>query len=128
MLCFQDPKAKYEFLDQLSHAGADSADIVYRVRDRKTSQSYACKRISKHQMDYAGSCLRYTHPCGLHQVVICFLDKSWDHEGVNVGVCGSRGSLGRMFASASTLPKKLFEHQVDPLCQASMSGCIPQQI
>ena len=56
----QDPKAKYEFLDQLSHAGADSADIVYQVRNRKTNQSYACKRISKHQTDYAGSCLRYT--------------------------------------------------------------------
>ena len=55
----QDPKAKYEFLDQLSHAGADSADIVYRVRHRKTNQRYACKRISKHQLDYAGSCLRY---------------------------------------------------------------------
>ena len=55
----QDPKVKYEFLDQLSHAGADSADIVYRVRHRKTNQRYACKRISKHQLDYAGSCLRY---------------------------------------------------------------------
>ena len=55
----QDPKAKYEFLEQLSHAGADSADIVYRVRHRKTNQLYACKRISKHQLDYAGSCLRY---------------------------------------------------------------------
>lgn len=55
----QDPQAKYEFLDQLSHAGADSADIVYSVRHRKTNQRYACKRISKHQTDYAGSCLRY---------------------------------------------------------------------
>ena len=54
----QDPKAKYEFLDQLSHAGADSADIVYSVRHRKTNQRYACKRISKHQTDYAGSCCR----------------------------------------------------------------------
>ena len=74
---FQDPKAKYEFLDQLSHAGADSADIVYRVRDRKTSQSYACKRISKHQ-DYAGSCLRYCYLAGLtslHSICLLHISK-----------------------------------------------------
>jgi hypothetical protein len=56
-------------LDQLSHAGADSADIVYSVRNRKTNQRYACKRISKHQLDYAGSCMRSdpdTHLSGLH--------------------------------------------------------------
>ncbi|CAL5223476.1 g5999 [Coccomyxa viridis] len=78
-----DPKAKYEFLDQLSHAGADSADIVYRVRDRKTSQSYACKRISKHQMDYAGSCLRVGANAGA----------GWTHEAQMLARCSAHPNI-----------------------------------
>jgi hypothetical protein len=48
----------YEFLHQLSHTSADSSDIVYRVRHHKSGEYYACKRISKHQSDYGGSCTR----------------------------------------------------------------------
>ncbi len=54
----QDVKAEYEFLDKLSHTSADSSDVVYSVRHRKTDKRFACKRISKHQPDYGGSCMR----------------------------------------------------------------------
>ncbi|CAK0785287.1 hypothetical protein CVIRNUC_008493 [Coccomyxa viridis] len=78
-----DPKAKYEFLDQLSHAGADSADIVYRVRHRKTNQRYACKRISKHQLDYAGSCLRVGANSGA----------GWKHEAQMLARCSAHPNI-----------------------------------
>ena len=47
----------------MSHTSADSSDVVYSVRHRKTNKRFACKRISKHQPDYGGSCMRcVAHP------------------------------------------------------------------
>ncbi|KAK9840600.1 hypothetical protein WJX81_003826 [Elliptochloris bilobata] len=52
-----DVRAEYDFVRELSHTTAESADTVWLVRHRKTGETLACKRISKRQeVIYRCSC------------------------------------------------------------------------
>ncbi|EIE21807.1 Pkinase-domain-containing protein [Coccomyxa subellipsoidea C-169] len=78
-----DVKAEYEFLDKLSHTSADSSDVVYSVRHRKTDKRFACKRISKHQPDYGGSCKRVGASAGA----------GWRHEAQMLARCAEHANI-----------------------------------
>ncbi|CAL8471619.1 g11161 [Coccomyxa elongata] len=78
-----DVKAEYEFLDKLSHTSADSSDVVYSVRHRKTGKRFACKRISKHQPDYGGSCVRVGASAGA----------GWRHEAQMLARCANHANI-----------------------------------
>lgn len=45
----QDASVEYDFVRELSHTTAESADTVWLVRHKKTGETLACKRISKRQ-------------------------------------------------------------------------------
>ena len=45
----QDARVEYDFVRELSHTTAESADTVWLVKHKKTGETLACKRISKRQ-------------------------------------------------------------------------------
>lgn len=54
----QDVRAEYDFVRELSHTTAESADTVWLVRNRRTEEACACKRISKRQETLNGCSCR----------------------------------------------------------------------